>query len=411
MQNMECLNNIIGVTGNLCDCLKGNVTDDQLQQMGKSNSGLFLDTLPGGIDLGALNNIDTCKSMAIMALSAIDSAIKTVAADLVVALNANYTKAINTFTGLIGQLSYTGTLSVQKRYQAFLLRARDGADAVIQINRIGLIVNAAQAGLTVSIYSAPRGAAMGTKVIDLEIDTLLNNYVYMIPPGGNLILPLAVRGQPMDYYIVYDSTFGVGFSPKDNKINCNCSMSKAPVINQYIQPLGVQLDNLDDFSAGVTDPLYTRGLLIDCQLRCNNEQLICGQYDKTEAISLVLAYATQFKAGELIIENVMQTREINRYTMQNKEYLWGKRNHFISEYQSRITYLADAVDVNSSTCFVCRGNQIYMSTPIITDGGQQNVYDTDIAISEADYIGFNPTLNQQQIPGVIDMSGQNLPQN
>ena len=91
------------------------------------------------------------------------------------------------------------------------------------------------------------------------------------------------------------------------------------------------------------------------------DKLICREYDRENAIAVTMAWAVMYKAGELLIESILNSNEINRYTMMNREALYGKRSHFRKEYETRIMYLAQVIDFSSSDCFICRDNTMYMS--------------------------------------------------
>ena len=99
---------------------------------------------------------------------------------------------------------------------------------------------------------------------------------------------------------------------------------------------------------------------MDVQIKCETGTLICREYDGNDAIALVTAFAIQYKAGELVIENVMNSGEVNRFTMLRNEQLWGKRNHFRKEYFDRIDYLSKVIDVSSSDCFICRSDDFFL---------------------------------------------------
>lgn len=397
---MECLNGIIGIAPDLCECLQNGAEPDQITQITSSVSGLYVSDLPGGVDISALATVDNCKSLAQVCIDALTSAYKNVNTDLIVALNTNY-QGQKTFVGTLGQMSYTGTLPAVKRYQAFVLKANTGSDAIAKINRIGLIVNGSES-VNVSVISAPRDSSMGTVVATYTINSVANSYAWFSVPSGGLSLPLSKSGSPIDYYFVYDSQTGAGIAPKDNKIWCNCPGLQKTVktVGNYLAPMGMQLDDPNNLSSGIVDK-YTRGILLDCELRCNAEVLVCGNYDNTEAVAVVLAVAAQFKAAELLIEGVMKTREVNRLVLQNKEYLWGKRNHFVTEYQNRILYLAKVIDVTASSCYICRDDDMYFTKQQVTDGVFQDQYEAINAINQSGYLGYNPQLINNVIPGVI----------
>ena len=58
----ECLENIIGVTKDLCQCLHGQISTEEFELLKISKSGLFLDEIEGGLSFRSIAQIDKCKS-------------------------------------------------------------------------------------------------------------------------------------------------------------------------------------------------------------------------------------------------------------------------------------------------------------------------------------------------------------
>jgi len=395
---MDCLKNIVGVTVESCECVVKNLTTEQRTEMAKSKSGLYLDTLPGGLSLEALQKVDTCKNMAQLALLAVSNATKQITEDLIIAINNKYTTSAPAFRGIVGQMGYASTLASVKNIQGILFRSVL-PDAVIKVNGITIIVNGDVANLPINIIRAPKGSVMGVVVATYTVNTVANMHTVVDMGGEPLVLPMAIDGRPQDYYFAYDRSLGDGFNPKDNKIDCGCTGGLKNPFEAYIKPMGIQMDSFTDFTGGITDK-FTRGLLVDCELRCYNEQLVCGQYNENEAISVALAKAVQFKAGEFIIEEVRKTNEVNRYTMQGMEYLYGKRNHFRTEYDTRVEYISAVIDVTATDCFVCRDDKsgLHMVQNITTTGTQADI---DSAL---DAIGnFGNGIGGEHVPGFFKM--------
>ena len=51
MSNLECLNVIIGVTKDFCQCLHGKISQEDFDALKESKSELYLDNVEGGLFL------------------------------------------------------------------------------------------------------------------------------------------------------------------------------------------------------------------------------------------------------------------------------------------------------------------------------------------------------------------------
>lgn len=383
---MECLKQIVGVIKSDCACLVDKLDAGVKEKLAASKSGLYLDDLPGGIELKVLDNLGACQAMADMALKALDNAAMTTKADLITALSGNFTKALNTFRGMLGQMSYNDTMTPTKKYQAYVMRAGDNRDAVAIINRIMLNVSGAATPLDIKIYRAPRGSFMGTELASYPLVVSPNNFATANMPGP-LRLPMYIDGQAQDYYFFYDCQ-AVVLRPKNNKIDCGCPSATISVIGSYIQQFGLEFDDVENLTGGNKDK-YMHGFVIDAELVCDSTSIMCGEFDRDEAVAIVLAYAIWYKAGELLIHDVLKSNEVNRYTLQNNQYLWQSKTEFARQYAQRIEYLSEVVDLSNSDCYVCK-QSVYMSHIAVTDGSQQDQSDAIEAIQ-----------GTPSVPGVI----------
>jgi hypothetical protein len=349
---MECLVNIVGITESDCNCIVQGLTTDEIASLRPSTSGLFLDDLPGGVHLKSLNPGAPCKKMAAFAVGARNNAIQRLQDDLVVALNTRYKKDKTNFIGNIGRMSYAQSLNLSRNIQGIRITPNGPTDAVMTASRVQVIFNAAVT-VTIKLLQVPTGSVMGTELGSWPVTTTANGYT-TVNIGVPLKLPLLVNGEQMDYYFVYDITEpALPFQPKDNGIQCTgCSGNIAP-FSDYVTVKGVQLNDTSMLNDVITDA-YSHGIILDVDIRCDNEKLFCRGYTEDDAVAITMAYCVWYKAGELLIEDVLKQPDVDRYTTMAREYLWGKRNAFRKEYDTRMLYLGAAIDVNASNCYVCR---------------------------------------------------------
>jgi hypothetical protein len=314
-----------------------------------------MDDVEGGVSMKGLGDVDTCLTFYQMATKARDNAIQRLQDDLVIAISNKYKKDKNAFSGQIGRMSFAQTLATSKNIQALRLRPNDWSDAMVTLTRMNIVLNEAVTDLVITIWRVPIDTVMGEIVKSFTVTTVANGYTTVpdnAPPDLPLLMPFVVNNELVEYWVTYDLT-GKTARPKDTALQCvTCNKGTAPY-SDYVTVYGAQLDSTGNFSNAAYDQ-FSHGLILDVDIRCNNESLVCREYKADDAISVTMAYASRFKAAELLIEYVLGATDVNRYTTMAREYLWGKRNHFRAEYDARVTYLAATIDVTSSNCYVCR---------------------------------------------------------
>lgn len=353
--NMQCLKDIVGVTKYDTECLTGGLDAETLAKLHASTSGIYMDDLPGGVHLKALKYIDSARSMADMGLTARDNAIKTMQDDLVVALNERYKQGRKSYIGQVGRMSYAQTLPGGNRWQGLRIRPNDFNDAIMTVRRITVIMDQAVT-FTLRLLRVPVDSVMGEEIGSWQFTTTANAYK-SIDLETPLRLPFTVSdgNALVEYWLIYDTEeSGQSFRPKDTKIGCNsCNSVAADVLEQYVKVWGVTVNDPSQLT-GKTQDSYSHGIILDVDVRCDTNTLFCREYDENNAVAVAMARAVWYKAGELLIEEVLKSPDVNRYTTMAKEYLWGKRNHFRAEYDQRIIYLSASVDVSASNCYICR---------------------------------------------------------
>lgn len=350
MSNLECLNGIIGVTKDFCQCLHGQISQEDFDALKESKSGLYLDNVEGGLFLRNVPQLDKCKSFLDIQVQAIDTAKKFFFADILAELNLKYQVRKTNFVGEIGKVSYTSTMQTNKRLQ--FLKLKTNNDGVVQIDRLRVFLNM-DTTTKVWILQVEEGKSDGQIIYENEIVQTQSNYLSIEFPEP-LKLPLNIGGKKQNYFVIWERLGEV--QPRDIKVSCGCSGGDG--FADFLFVTGGEADNFSDVPNALND-VFTHGISIDVQIKCETGSVICKEYSENDAIANVTAFAILYKSAELVIENVMNSSEVNRFTMLSREHLWGKRSHFKSEYEKRVRYLAENIDVASSDCFFCRENVMY----------------------------------------------------
>lgn len=346
---MDCLKEIVGVTPHDTQCTTGGLTTEEKMAVMKSTSGLFLEDLPGGVTIKALRVADATRNLAQMGLDAINNAIKRTEDDLRISLSNKYQGNKNTYMGSIGRMSFAASLAVNKQIQGIRIKPNSLSDAVMVLNRINVVLNATTS-INLQLWKAPVNSAVAVMVKEWPMNVTANQY-HAAAITEPVVLPFMENGQAVEYWVVYDRGMA---APKDTKLDCSsCEAVSKAALYEYVDLEGVQLDSMTNLTNKSRDT-YSHGIILDVNVRCESERLICREYDAQEAVSIAMSYAVWYKAGELLIEDVIKQPDVNRYTTMDRTYLWGKRNHFRAEYETRINYLASVIDVTTSNCYVCR---------------------------------------------------------
>lgn len=350
---LDCFKNMIGVTTSECQCIITGLTTAQREELADSKSGLYLDNLEGGIHMKVLKNVDACKSMYDMTTTARDEAIQMLEDDLVVALSTHYKQDKKGFAGHIGRPMYAQNLNVAGG-QGIKISPVAFMDAFITIDQIQIIVNQT-ANINLKLYKRLGGNGFLEEMESWDISAIGNAYT-SATLSEPLKLPIREGENIIEYYFHYVPPTGV--FPKDT-VNANTSCSSCggrPAYEQYVKVQGVKMADINNPFSISTDS-FSHGLIISTSIQCDEGLLFCREYADNKAVKNVMNYAARYKAGELLIEDVLKQPDINRYTTMDKERLWGKRNHFRKEYETRILWLANKIDVSSSNCYVCDQKQ------------------------------------------------------
>lgn len=349
----ECLDNIIGITQSDCDCnisgLQGEYAADWYKT---STSGLFLDQLEGIVPLKAVDQSAECTNeMAAFYYNAIKSASKTLADDILIGLTQRAINGQKTYRGKIAGTSFGSATDLTGiGYAGIKLQTRAMKGGSIKINKVNVMMNAT-ATFNLLVYKLERGATeleLVTTISNLNSTANANNINTLTDP---VIIQLSEYGA--DFFFLYQPA---GFFPRANTLSCGCG-SVEYLLKNYLYVSGVTGNDLTQIPY-FTGQSNAMGISLEGEVGCDTTKIICESYNNDEAAKLVMAYATRYKAGELVQEFVSKSGNINRYTMVSQEYIWGKRNHFKSEYNSRVNWLVTNLDLSLIDCYTCNDKRV-----------------------------------------------------
>jgi len=124
---------------------------------------------------------------------------------------------------------------------------------------------------------------------------------------------------------------------------------------RWIMLGGWKGDNVDFSDETATADNQNYGLTLHASFDCKVHEVLCdGQLNFSKPLTMSLAYAVQFKAAELAIDNLLSTTQINRFQITNREALEKKRTELMRKYNEHLNYIASEIDVDSNDCLTCQ---------------------------------------------------------
>lgn len=337
-----CFSSIVGYSRKQDLC----VADEWLDSYAESDSGLYIDELPGFPQrfVGSLGgNYDLWEKMT----NSLDNAIRAFKID-VVANILKYNEPVRSrFKGDIGCKSFTNTLT-GCTYQGLRMYS-NVVGGVFNLRGFYLMLNVTEA-VTLEIYD--------------EYDLL---YTYTLnatadKPTYTAITPLAL---PLDrnYYFLY-TTSGAAY---DNRLNCNCGWRWCfNVENPCFGPSrlrwtewamvgGVCGDALSERDEWPTE-VHARGMMLHGDFNCDILGSLCDEHANftgSDEIGMAMASAIWYKAGEFLSVYVLDSEEVSRRTLLGTEQWNANREFYATKYQEMIEFIASRWEADQE-CLRCR---------------------------------------------------------
>lgn len=369
----ECLDDIIGLSETTCDCFETGKPAD----FNTSKSNLFLDQLEG-LNLNLAKSIEDCEEGSLWDLlaKARRNAIKAFKADVLGQLLTNYKQKREPFHGVIGSQKFTKNLSLTTSYAASRVYCANIIGGIMSIKRIGLVFSSDQ-NFNIDVYDNLSDSPIATYAVHANANTLT---WFDLPSALNLPMNSDADSENPQYYFIYSPS--ASFQPKDNKAGCGCGGAYRYYFNtthpsfrsyekdrwsEYIMLAGATGNDISDRENWATTE-QLNGLILDVDFKCKVQDLICNENLDFESngLALAMANAIRYKAGALLIDSILASSQINIYTMTDRERLMGKKNSYTKEYQDRISWLGDQINIKANDCLACKDFDDVIKTGIFS---------------------------------------------
>lgn len=343
---MACLDNVIKLSRTECECF------DPATGANEGQSEVYLDELEG-INLKLLSGAENCEQGEIwdIMVKARENATLALKADLLGCMQSRTMPKKPNYSGIVGSVINNASLSLTTSKAGILVKPYPTVGGTMTIRRIGLIMNASVA---IQIQVFDNDEYQDTPIAQYTINSVANSITYgtLTEP---LVLPLWSKNvNCLEYYFVYTIS---GFQPRNNGITCvPCSGGATRVVSDnWMSIKGIKGDGTDYASFVTTGEL--NGLVLDADLSCEGSRVICSDeypLDFTAGNGLQIAYAIRYKAGAILMDSILSSDEINRYTMMDREALYGKRAHYQKMYHDFIAYLCENTQYINNDCWICK---------------------------------------------------------
>lgn len=358
--DISCWDNIIGLSRTECDCY------DAITAI--SNSGLYLDEL---IQLRSVNELLNCEEgtdLWVKMDRARENAIRLFIGEINLELLKHYKLRREPFYGNIGRRKYTAQMNVTNNYYyGMRVYCQDIVSGIFKVKQIGTLFNKTGA-ITLWIYNN-LNELLGT----YNLNTVANQHTLNditdleLPMHDGLI-------DNLEYYFIYQYTSAGGYVPLNNEIKCSCGRFRAVFDTSkpywfgthsdrqyywtyYAMAGGFKEDDISDLQdlTSTTDN-YTWGLTLECEFKCKVQEVLCKDYFDFESnpLAVATAIAIRYKAGELLINDILTTPNINRNVLINREHLLAMQQELVGRYRENLNYIAQNLNVRSTDCFECR---------------------------------------------------------
>ena len=350
---LDCLIELVGLSDNDCNCHE----DDRPSGYNTSESGYYLTDLEDGVQvLDSILAASDCGTGSIWdtMAKARSLAILDFETDLFAAIYKNHAARFATYSGDIGQRKFSSYLSGKDgQFTGIRVQSRMWRGTKLTISHIA--INTDFSGdIAVSIYSSND---FTTPLNTYTITGIANSWVnYELPTPVTYDL-WDESCDELEYYIVYDSS---AIKPANNKFTC-CGRRLNWL--QYADLNGISTNDLEQITTATNQAM---GLSLTGSLICDGGEWLCnldelGDYNAKS----VIAKTIQFKGAVKLISAILDSGNVNYYTLLNREALYGKRNHFNKRYYENINWIAENIPSYVTDCYKCSDKRIKKTSILI----------------------------------------------
>jgi hypothetical protein len=353
----ECLESWVGLSEIECTCF-----DTPPEDFNTSKSGLFLTQLTSLKKIEGLESCENDGELWTLLSNARRDAIIEILNEVGKESSKNYGPRRIPFNGTIGEGTYQADLNATRTYAGVRIKAPKIKGGVLRITKIG-VLQKTTGTFFIHIYNSNNELLQS---IELESQA----YIHKLNTV-DIELPLSYDySERNEYFMIF--TAG-SVQALRNKLKCNCDSYKFTfdetkpyydvwTRNMYswanwIMLSGYQTNSLTEFNDpnGVLQGSLP-GLTFECQIGCTLGGLLCQENMQldTNIVAKSLAFCIWYKAGMLVIKQLLTSDKINRLTLVKSDDLAADIEEWGKQYKSNLDYVIQNINYLSDECFHCK---------------------------------------------------------
>jgi hypothetical protein len=296
---------------------------------------------------------------------ALENAITTFQADTNALMLSNFKLKRSPFKGGIGRINKNTNQLVSGYNYGIRIMCDSVKSGVLYIKKIGTYFETG-GDIDLKIYNN-LGELVTTQALTCQAGIHKQNIV-------DIELPLySFYKEHLEYYLVYEYTGNP--KPFINDIKCSCGGFK-PSFNcskpyfyskhdknygwaDWCMVGGLKLATIPDFADDNAVPCttnnYMYGLTLEVDLKCKVNEVLCNEQLDFDGnpLAAAIALAIQNKAGEFLGNWILQSGDLNRYSVTNGEQLAIDVAKYKGTYDSMVNYIVQSADISQNDCLAC----------------------------------------------------------
>ena len=353
MSIYSCFDGVLGFTRKEDVCVDG-----YHSSYSDSDSGLYLDELPG-MSLRILNSTGGNYGIWEKMEHARENAINSFKIDVLREILKTKEPARRNFIGDIGNKPFTSVLS-DDTYHGLRMYS-DVHGGTFTLRGITIILDTTEA-IQLDVYTGEDDEDGASSIGHFHITSLAGR------PKYNAVTPTTYDLEG-DLYFLYQTTG----QPYNNKLTCNCGGHKwcfdidNPCYNhsrerwtEWAMVAGVHGTDLTDRDDWSTQR-EARGLILHGDFGCNAIDILCSDHSNytDNEIDAAIAWAILYKAGSFLSTYIMDSEEINRYTLLGIDGLSANVAYYEERYKLMLEFIAENIEDDRNECLKCRSPRGY----------------------------------------------------
>lgn len=346
---MGCLQSLVGITPNDCACID---TEGELAPA----TGLYVDDMEVGVPILPIKSAADCGAGSIVNIidRARAEAENSLLVDLHVMIRTYNRVRLKKVDDVIGKVKSNVGMAVTEDYVGLKLFNKGVKGGSFKIRKFKLNIDSPASPLvdrTIFIYDSEGN----------EVDT------FAVKPN-TFIEPDITLQTSKTYSIVFDRS-QFNDTVLNNRLTCSCA-GASKGWNKYYNINGVKADEISTIIDSKDDIVtLTYGFTLFTTSDCEDiESWLCDDMDLfiSQPYYKTIAKVYQLYVIKKVINYILNSNAVNRYTLLDNERLMGRNNKVQKMINDYMHWLANNVDQDYNNCWLCGNKRNYSKASIIT---------------------------------------------